>query len=82
MVEVRIKFFGPLRDLVQTEEATWSVPEPHTGERAFESLAEVYPKLVPWRGSVRLAVNLEYVPMSHALRAGDEVSFIPPVSGG
>ncbi|MEK9137039.1 MAG: MoaD/ThiS family protein [Bacteroidota bacterium] len=31
---------------------------------------------------MRLAVNLQYVQFAHELRPGDEVSFIPPVSGG
>jgi molybdopterin converting factor small subunit len=29
-----------------------------------------------------VAVNLEYAPLSTALRDGDEVAFIPPVAGG
>ena len=28
------------------------------------------------------AVNLEYVPVSYAVRDGDEVAFFPPVTGG
>lgn len=33
-------------------------------------------------GDVRVAVNRVYVPFSEALHDGDEVAFIPPVSGG
>lgn len=29
-----------------------------------------------------VAVNMEYAPLSTELRDGDEVAFIPPVSGG
>jgi sulfur-carrier protein len=31
---------------------------------------------------VRVAVNQEYVPVSHPLRPGDEVALFPPVTGG
>jgi molybdopterin synthase sulfur carrier subunit len=31
---------------------------------------------------VRVAVNQEYVGLDHAVAAGDEVAFFPPVTGG
>jgi molybdopterin synthase sulfur carrier subunit len=31
---------------------------------------------------VRVAVNQEYVPPAHPVRAGDEVALFPPVTGG
>jgi sulfur-carrier protein len=31
---------------------------------------------------VRVAVNQEYVPVSHPVRPGDEVALFPPVTGG
>jgi molybdopterin synthase sulfur carrier subunit len=32
--------------------------------------------------AVRIAVNQEYADLAHALHAGDEVAFFPPVTGG
>ncbi len=32
--------------------------------------------------NVLVAVNQEYAPMDHPVRAGDEVAFFPPVTGG
>ena len=32
--------------------------------------------------AVRVAVNQEHVKLEHPLRAGDEVAFFPPVTGG
>ena len=32
--------------------------------------------------NLRAAVNNEFVPMDHPLHTGDELAFIPPVSGG
>ncbi len=34
------------------------------------------------RSLVRVAVNREYVKMDHPIKAGDEVAFFPPVTGG
>jgi molybdopterin converting factor subunit 1 len=82
MISVRVKFFGPLREIVRCDELTVEVPEESAGDQAFEKLASVYPALEKWKSSVKLAVNLEYTQFSHRLHAGDEVSFIPPVSGG
>jgi molybdopterin synthase sulfur carrier subunit len=31
---------------------------------------------------VRVAVNQEYVKLDHPVKAGDEVAFFPPVTGG
>lgn len=31
---------------------------------------------------VRVAVNQEHVPLDHPVRAGDEIAFFPPVTGG
>ena len=32
--------------------------------------------------NVMMAVNMEYVKPEHQLKAGDEVAFFPPVTGG
>ncbi len=82
MTSVTVKFFGPLRDIVQRDELALDLSGVCTGEEAFERLAEDFPGLLKWKASVRLALNLEYVQFSHDLKSGDEVSFIPPVSGG
>jgi molybdopterin converting factor small subunit len=81
-MRVNIKIFGPLRDVIQHDELSLELPPPHTGEHAYEILAGQHPALHNWRPSVRLAVNLEYTSFEHELKSGDEVSLIPPVSGG
>ena len=32
--------------------------------------------------NIRFAVNQEYVDIDHPVRAGDEIAFFPPVTGG
>ena len=40
------------------------------------------PALAPLAGSVSVAVNHRFVPRDTVLAAGDELAFLPPVSGG
>ncbi len=82
MIDVRVKLFGPLKDIAAADEVALSLPPPCMGEGAFEALVEKFPEMGKWRSSVRLAVNLEYTSFGHELKNGDEVCFIPPVSGG
>jgi hypothetical protein len=48
----------------------------------FAQLQQRFPKLDAFRGSIALAVNLEYSDGKTVLRDNDEVALIPPVSGG
>jgi len=82
MIRVGVKFFGPLRDIVGSDEMDLSVSPPYTGESAFDALSSLYPKIGMWKSSLRLAVNLEYVDFSSVVHEGDELCFVPPVSGG
>ena len=79
---IHIVAFGPVRDIVGISDIALELEEPCTGAVAFEALAARYPDLEPWKESVRLAVNRAYAPFDQTLNAGDEVSFLPPVSGG
>jgi molybdopterin converting factor small subunit len=82
MRNVTALFFGPVRALIGTDVLPLGVDAPFTGDAAFEALAVRFPALRPWRGSLRLAVNREYTSFTRVLNAGDEISFLPPVSGG
>lgn len=48
----------------------------------WRKLTEAHPGLSPYRGSVRLARNSEYVGSDALFTDADEVALIPPVSGG
>ncbi len=82
MIRIGVKFFGPLRDIVGVDETQMSVASPCTGEAAFEQLSAKHPAIKAWRSTVKVAVNLEYVEFHRVLHDGDELCFIPPVSGG
>lgn len=48
----------------------------------IEALERNCPRLAAARGRLRFAVNQRYADAGAALRPGDEVAIIPPVSGG
>lgn len=48
----------------------------------FDHFAKLYPELGERRSSIMLARNQEFGTPNTALQPGDEVAFLPPVSGG
>jgi sulfur-carrier protein len=81
-VPVKVLFFGRLREIVGVSEASVDLADGSPIEALFASFASRYPELAPFRGSVVASRNREFAPWSAPLRSGDEVAFLPPVSGG
>jgi molybdopterin converting factor small subunit len=48
----------------------------------WKSLTAEMPSLVEYEHTMSVAVNAEYARMAAAVHDGDEVAFLPPVSGG
>ena len=53
-----------------------------TAAEVWKNLESERPALAPLAGSVSVAVNHRFVPRDTVLAAGDELAFLPPVSGG
>ncbi len=51
-------------------------------EDLFERYGRSFPELAKFRPSVVASVNQEFADWRRALASGDEVAFLPPVSGG
>ena len=81
-MRVRVRLFASLRDAAGVPEASLELPPGATAENAWGRLAGDFPALAPRRASLAAAVNRRYAPFDTALQDGDEVVFIPPVSGG
>ena len=81
-MRVRVLFFGQLKDItgVTTEEAELS--DGAKVEDLFERYGRKFPRLAEFRGSIAASVNQEYSEWRAPLASGDEVAFLPPVSGG
>ena len=81
-MRVTVKLFARLRDIAGAPELTRDVAAGSTVGSVWGDLAREYPSLVPYERSVSSAVNADYAKMDHVLSDGDEVAFLPPVSGG
>ena len=81
-MKVKLLFFAGFRGIVGEGEMIKEIPQGWSVSDLWNDLAEVYPKLRGYSNSIMNAVNQEYVEPSTVLKDGDEVAFIPPVSGG
>jgi MoaE-MoaD fusion protein len=81
-VVLRVLFFGQLREIVGAAEQNFDAADGARLEDLYAAYAQKFPRLAEFRGSVAASINREYAPWSAEPRAGDEVAFLPPVSGG
>ena len=79
---VRLRLFARLRDLCGTSELRRELPDGSDARALWRGLTLEYPALAPYTGSVSCAINEEYAKLTTPLKDGDEIAFLPPVSGG
>jgi molybdopterin converting factor subunit 1 len=77
-----VQLFARLRELAGQAECECDVPEGASLDAVWQALCRRHPALAPFGRSVSCAVNEDFAPMSAAVREGDAVAFLPPVSGG
>ena len=84
-MDVKVLFFASLKDEVGEDSLTLQLAGPAGLDALIELLAERLPEtamLALRAENVRVAVNQQLVSAPLALAAGDEVAFLPPVTGG
>ena len=79
---VTLRLFARLREISGKSELRLEVPDGADARTVWNGLAQEYPGLAPYAGTVSCAVNEEYARLTTRLKDGDEVAFLPPVSGG
>ena len=82
MNKFTIKLFATLRERAHAAELTREFPDGTTVGDIWRRLVVEFPALGGHHNSVGFAVNQEYVDGSYKPQTGDEIAFIPPVSGG
>ena len=82
MNHIRVKFFATLRERAGVAELERELPVGADLATIWRELVREFPGLDGNRDAIAYAVNQEYVDAGYRPRDGDEVAFIPPVSGG
>ena len=81
-MRVRIKLFAAHRQLLGKRELELEVAEGATIGEVWQTLQAQEPRLAHLSSTLVAALNQEYAPLDRRVADGDEVAFIPPVSGG
>ncbi|NTW03382.1 MAG: molybdopterin converting factor [Oscillochloris sp.] len=82
MITIQIRFFAGHRDIVGRSTQDVQLTEGTTLGQLWERLTAEYPRLAGYTGRLLYAINQEFAGPDSLLANGDEVAFIPPVSGG
>jgi molybdopterin converting factor subunit 1 len=81
-MRVTVRLFARLRDIAGASELARDVAPGATVGDLWRQLAGEFPELAQYERSISSAVNADYVRMTQVVADGDEVAFLPPVSGG
>jgi molybdopterin synthase catalytic subunit len=81
-MQIAVRLFGSLREATGVKELSVSLAEGATLGVLQDLLAAEHPSFEAMAGKLRVAVNQEVTDDDVTLADGDEVAFLPPVSGG
>jgi molybdopterin converting factor subunit 1 len=79
---VKVLYFGRLREIAGSAEESVEVRDGERIEELFARCSSMRPELRKFRPSLVAARNREFAGWDAELSGGDEVGFLPPVSGG
>ena len=82
MITVQMLFFAHLQDVAGSHELSVALPENATVRTAAGVLTKRSAGFAHLLSSARVAVNAEFADALTPLHEGDEVSWMPPMSGG
>jgi molybdopterin converting factor subunit 1 len=82
LMKIKVLFFGLTRDLTGLGEERVELQDGERLQDLWQRYANRFPKLAEMSQVLVTAVNQEVAGPTRALRDGDEVAFLPPVSGG
>ena len=81
-MRVTVRLFARLREIAGSPDLRIDLPGGARVQDAWTTLKARHPDLDAYSASISCAVNEEYARMHAPLADGDEVAFLPPVSGG
>ena len=81
-MHVTIRLFARLREMAGASDLTRELPDGSSARDAWNALVAEFPAMADYTRAISCAVNEDYARLTAALKDGDEVAFLPPVSGG
>ena len=81
-MRVTVQLFARLRDLAGTSDVVCDVPPGSSVADVWRAVAREHAAIEPFSRLVSCAVNADFAKMTTAVHDGDDVAFLPPVSGG
>jgi molybdopterin converting factor subunit 1 len=81
-MQVRVLYFGVLKDLLHREGEQMQLPPAASVETLLRAIREKSSGSARLWETLAVAVNQEYATSDLLLHEGDEVALLPPVSGG
>jgi molybdopterin synthase catalytic subunit/molybdopterin converting factor small subunit len=81
-MQIRVLFFGMLKDVAGRASDSVSLPEGATVGDLLTYYEDRIPRLKEFLPSLALSVNQQYAGTDACLSANDEIALLPPVSGG
>jgi molybdopterin synthase catalytic subunit len=81
-MQVIAKLFGAAREAAGAKELSLALPDGATARDVWRLLLDQHPAIAPLADRLAVAVNLEIRSLDAEVHDGDEIAFLPPVSGG
>ena len=81
-MRVTVKLFARLRDIAGSGELDRFVATGATVGTVWDALVADHPELADYTRAISCARNADYARMTVPVADGDEIAFLPPVSGG
>ena len=81
-MRVTVRLFARLRDIAGAAELARELAPGATIGDVWRQLAGEFPELASYERSISSAINADYARMDQVVGDGDEIAFLPPVSGG
>ena len=81
-MRVTVRLFARLRDIAGSAELARELAPGATIGDLWRQLAGEFPELAAYERSISSAINADSARMDQVIGDGDEIAFLPPVSGG
>ncbi len=81
-MRVTVHLFARLKELAGRDVWTVDLADTAVAGDAWAAAVAAHPSLAPFERAVSCAINAQFARMTSPLREGDDIAFLPPVSGG